>query len=181
MLVALPQSLEAEVAAFAKGVRATEHRGTSHIVDDDGFCHVRGEYGNAQRQAFEYTKAEAVALRGLLRKAGYVLPLDAVEGLLAEALANLDGAGYDSGTMASNAERQRRWRDSRPAGICQRCPRYLMRPAKEGRTLCEDCIVTLAENVRRSRKRRRAAAAPPVPPADTEVSRLVRALNATLT
>jgi hypothetical protein len=39
-------------------------------VDDDGFCHVRGEYGNLDRAAFEYTKAEVVALRSILRVRG---------------------------------------------------------------------------------------------------------------
>ena len=128
MMLALPSELETTIETFAKGVRRAEHKGTSYHVDDDGYCHVKGEYGNQERQAFVYNQAEAKALRTLLRQAGFTLPLETVEGLLIQALAKLDGAGYDT-VMATNAERQRRFKQSRPAGICVKCPRYMMREA----------------------------------------------------
>lgn len=103
-------------------------------------------------------RAPAETLRSNLRRAGFTLPLDTVEGILAEALATLDGAVYDS-TVGKQTEYQRRWRANRPEGVCQRCPLYQSRDAKPGRTLCEDCLAKLAEGVRRSRARRKANAA----------------------
>ena len=154
MMLALPSELETTIETFAKGVRRAEHKGTSYHVDDDGYCHVKGEYGNQERQAFVYNQAEAKALRTLLRQAGFTLPLETVEGLLIQALAKLDGAGYDT-VMATNAERQRRFKQSRPAGICVKCPRYMMREALPGRTLCEDCMAKEAARVKAWRDRTR--------------------------
>jgi hypothetical protein len=81
---------------FAKDVRARKHWGTRYRGDDYGNCHVRGEYGNLDRQAYRYNKDEAIALRALLRKANYTLPLEAVEGILLQALIEYDGNGYVS-------------------------------------------------------------------------------------
>jgi hypothetical protein len=157
MVVALPRELEAQVAAFAKDVREAEHKGTAVIVDDYGNAHIRGAYGNGERGAFAYNKAEAERLRSLLRKAGYTLPLDTVEGLLCEALANLDSTQYHNEDMGSNAERQKRiLADRRAKGFCARCPSYLARPTLAGRTLCEDCMAKETARVQAWRKRRKA-------------------------
>ena len=105
-------------------------------------------------------------LRSMLRKAGYTFPVETVEGMLAEAQAAgpKTKRGRKAAARDANAERQRRWRESRPAGICVRCPRYLMRAAKPGATLCDECIARLAANVQRSRERKRAVkAATPTP------------------
>lgn len=150
----LPRQLEAEIEAFAKDVRASEHKGTAVKTDDyERKTHVFGAYGNSDRAAFGYNQTEAKALRSILRKAGYTLPLDAVEGLLAEALARLDGSLYHD-TMSS--DRQKRLEDSkRQGGLCVRCPKYIARPALPGRTLCDDCMAKETARVADYRKRRR--------------------------
>ena len=158
MLTALPPELQALIAEAAKGVRETEHKGTRYRVDDYGNCHIRGEYGNADRQAFEYTKAEVLALRGDLRKAGWLMPFDATEGLLLEALETFDRAQHeyrDDREPPSNATRQQRFQAKRPAGICARCPRYRMVEALPDRTLCADCMANETARVAAWRKAKR--------------------------
>jgi hypothetical protein len=54
-----------------------------------------------------------------------------------------------------NAERQKRFQENRPEGICARCPRYLMRPARPGRTLCDGCHGKMVDRVREWRKKTR--------------------------
>lgn len=67
---------------------------------------------------------------------------------------------YDTrmGTDATNTDRQRRFRQARPAGICARCPRYMARQAMPGKTVCEDCAAKAYENLKAWRARRRAIA-----------------------
>ncbi|MGA2758811.1 MAG: hypothetical protein ABSF08_00650, partial [Candidatus Cybelea sp.] len=131
----------------AEVVRKTEHRGTSYVVDDDGFCHVRGEYGNPERSAFEYTKAEVIALRGILRKRGAKTAFDVAEGLLAEALAVADG--WYTVAVSTSAERMARKRAKAPAGTCVTC---LKRKARKGLRTCEECNAAAIDRVRVSRQ-----------------------------
>jgi hypothetical protein len=160
MLAFLPRALQADVASFAQAVRESPAaRGTTYFTSNDGDLRIKkGEYGNQERSAFAYTQHEAKKLRSQLRKAGFTLPLDTVEGLLTEALSDLDGASYDN-EVGKQTDRRRRWAANRPEGVCQRCPLYMSRPAKPGRTLCEDCLAYLSENVKRSRAKRKATAA----------------------
>ena len=143
-----PSSRREAVRFAAEVVRKTEHRGTAYIVDDDGFCHVRGEYGNLDRAAFEYTKAEVIALRRILRERGAMTAFDVAEGLLAEALAVADG--WYTVTMSTSAERMARMRAKAPAGFCVACA---TRKARKGRRTCEECNDAAKERVRASRQK----------------------------
>jgi hypothetical protein len=143
-----PSSRREAVRFAAEVVRKTEHRGTSYIVDDDGFCHVRGEYGNGQRQAMEYTKAEVIALRRILRERGAKMAFDVAEGLLAEALAVADG--WYTVTVSTSAERMARKRAKAPPGACVVCAK---RKARKGLKTCEDCNAAAIERVLASRQK----------------------------
>ncbi len=143
-----PSSRREAVRFAAEVVRKTEHRGTAYIVDDDGFCHVRGEYGNLDRAAFEYTKAEVVGLRRILRERGAKTAFDVAEGLLAEALAVADG--WYTVTVSTSAERMARMRAKAPPGVCVVCA---TRKARKGRRTCEECNDAAMERVRASRQR----------------------------
>jgi hypothetical protein len=142
-----PSSRREAVRFAAEVVRKTEHRGTAYIVDDDGFCHVRGEYGNATRQAMEYTKAEVIALRRILRERGATTAFDVAEGLLAEALAVADG--WYTVTVSTSAERMARKRAKAAPGACVVCAK---RKARKGRKTCEECNAAAIERVRASRQ-----------------------------
>jgi hypothetical protein len=143
-----PSSRREAVRFAAEVVRKTEHRGTAYIVDDDGFCHVRGEYGNPDRAAFEYTKAEVIALRGILRQRGAKTAFDVAEGLLAEALAVADG--WYTVTVSTSAERMARKRAKVPPGVCIVCAK---RKARKGRRTCEECNAAATERVQASRQK----------------------------
>jgi hypothetical protein len=142
-----PSSRREAVRFAAEVVRKTEHRGTSYVVDDDGFCHVRGEYGNLDRAAFEYTKAEVVALRSILRERGATTAFDVAEGLLAEALAVADG--WYTVTVSTSAERMARKRANAAPGICVVCSK---RKARKGLRTCEECNAAAIERVQASRQ-----------------------------
>lgn len=143
-----PTSRREAVRFAAEVVRKTEHRGTAYIVDDDGFCHVRGEYGNADRAAFEYTKAEVVALRRILRERGAKTAFDVAEGLLAEALAVADG--WYTVTVSTSAERMARKRAKAPSSACVVCAK---RKARKGLKTCAECNAAAIERVRASRQK----------------------------
>ena len=143
-----PSSRREAVRFAAEVVRKTEHRGTSYIVDDDGYCHVRGEYGNPDRATFEYTKAEVVALRRMLRERGAKTAFDAAEGLLAEALAVADG--WYTVTVSTSAERMARKRAKAPQGFCVVCSKQ---NARKGLKTCEECNATAIERVQASRQK----------------------------
>jgi hypothetical protein len=142
-----PSSRREAVRFAAEVVRKTEHRGTSYIMDDNGFCHVRGEYGNPERSAFEYTKAEVIALRRILRERGAMTAFDVAEGLLAEALAVADG--WYTVTVSTSAERMARKRAKAPSTACVVCA---TRKARKGRRTCEECNAAAVERVRASRQ-----------------------------
>jgi hypothetical protein len=142
-----PSSRREAVRFAAEVVRKTEHRGTAYIVDDDGLCHVRGEYGNATRQAMEYTKAEVGGLRSILRERGATTAFDEAEALLAEALAVADG--WYTVTMSTSAERMARKRAKAAPGACVVCAK---RKARKGRKTCEECNAAAIERVRASRQ-----------------------------
>jgi hypothetical protein len=152
-----PSSRREAVRFAAEVVRKTEHRGTSYIVDDDGFCHIRGEYGNLDRAAFEYTKAEVIALRGILRERGATTAFDVAEGLLAEALAVADG--WYTVTVSTSAERMARKRAKASPSACVVCA---TRKARKGRRTCGECNAAAIERVRASRQKagKKKAAAP---------------------
>ena len=116
-------------------------------MDDDGFCHVRGEYGNLTRQAMEYTKAEVVGLRSMLRERGAKTGFDEAEGLLAEALAVADG--WYSVTVSTSAERMARKRAKAPSNACVVC---VKRKARKGLKTCEQCNAAAIERVLASRQ-----------------------------
>jgi hypothetical protein len=141
-----PSSRREAVRFAAEVVRKTEHRGTAYIVDDDGLCHVRGEYGNVTRQAMEYTKAEVVALRCILRKRGAKTVFEEAEALLAEALAVADG--WYTVTVSTSAERMARKRAKAPAGVV--CAK---RKARKGLKTCEKCNAAAIERVLASRQK----------------------------
>jgi hypothetical protein len=141
-----PSSRREAVRFAAEVVRKTEHRGTAYIVDDDGFCHVRGEYGNSTRQAMEYTKAEVIALRRILQARGAKAAFDEAEALLAEALAVADG--WYTVTVSTSAERMARKRAKAPPGACVVCA---TRKARKGRRTCEECNAAAIERVLASR------------------------------
>jgi hypothetical protein len=143
-----PSSRREAVRFAAEVVRKTEHRGTAYIVDDDGFCHVRGEYGNLDRAAFEYTKAEVIALRRILRERGAKTAFDVAEGLLAEALAVADG--WYTVTVSTSAERMARKRAKAPLNACVVCA---TRKARKGRRTCEECNAAAIERVQASRQK----------------------------
>ena len=143
-----PSSRREAVRFAAEVVRKTEHRGTSYIVDDDGFCHVRGEYGNLTRQAMEYTKAEVIALRSMLREHGAKTGFDEAEGLLAEALAVADG--WYTVTVSTSAERMARKRAKAPSTACVVCAN---RKARKGLKTCEECNAAAIERVLASRQK----------------------------
>jgi len=143
-----PSSRREAVRFAAEVVRKTEHRGTSYIVDDDGFSHVRGEYGNTERAAFEYTKAEVIALRRILRQRGAKTAFDVAEGLLAEALAVADG--WYTVAVSTSAERMARKRAKAPAGTCVTC---LKRKARKGLKTCAECNAAAIERVLASRRK----------------------------
>jgi hypothetical protein len=142
-----PFSRREAVRFAAEVVRRTEHRGTSYNVDDDGFCHVRGEYGNAERAAFKYTKAEVIALRRILRERGAKTAFDVAEGLLAEALAIADG--WYTVAVSTSAERMARKRAKAPSGACVVCAK---RKARKGLKTCEECNAAAIERVLASRQ-----------------------------
>ena len=143
-----PSSRREAVRFAAEVVRKTEHRGTSYVVDDDGFCHVRGEYGNLTRQAMEYTKAEVITLRGILRERGAKAAFDEAEALLAEALAVADG--WYTVTVTTSAERMARKRAKAPPGVCVTCAK---RKARKGLKTCEECNAAAIERVLASRQK----------------------------
>jgi hypothetical protein len=143
-----PSSRREAVRFAAEVVRKTEHRGTSYIVDDDGCCHVRGEYGNAERSAFEYTKAEVIALRRILRERGAMTAFDVAEGLLAEALAVADG--WYTVTVSTSAERMARKRAKAAPGLCVVCSK---RKARKDLKTCEECNAAAIERVQASRQK----------------------------
>ena len=143
-----PSSRRKAVRFAAEVVRKTEHRGTAYIVDDDGLCHVRGEYGNPERAAFEYTKAEVIALRSILRERGAKTAFDVAEGLLAEALAVADG--WYTVTVSTSAERMARKRAKASPSACVVCA---TRKARKGRRTCEECNDAAIERVRASRQK----------------------------
>jgi hypothetical protein len=142
-----PSSRREAVRFAAEVVRKTEHRGTAYIVDDYGFCHVRGEYGNETRAAMGYTKAEVIALRRILRERGAATAFDVAEGLLAEALAVADG--WYTVTVSTSAERMARKRAKAPAGACVVCA---TRKARKGLKTCAECNAAAIERVRASRQ-----------------------------
>jgi hypothetical protein len=142
-----PSSRREAIRFAAEVVRKTEHRGTSYIVDDDGNCHVRGEYGNATRAAMSYTKAEVVALRRILRERGAKAAFDVAEGLLSEALAVADG--WYTVTVSTSAERMARKRAKAPAGACVVCAK---RKARKGLKTCAECNAAAIERVLASRQ-----------------------------
>ncbi|MGA8574225.1 MAG: hypothetical protein WB609_00870 [Candidatus Cybelea sp.] len=152
MLVTLrdlsPSSRREAVRFAAEVVRKTEHRGTAYIVDDDGLCHVRGEYGNLTRQAMEYTKAQVIALRCILRERGAKTVFEEAEALLAEALAVADG--WYTVTVSTSAERMARKRAKAPPGVCVACAK---RKARKGLRTCEECNAAAIERVRASRQK----------------------------
>jgi hypothetical protein len=143
-----PSSRRKAVRFAAEVVRKTEHRGTSYVVDDDGFCHVRGEYGKLDRAAFEYTKAEVIALRRILRERGASTAFDVAEGLLAEALAVADG--WYTVTVSTSAERMARKRAKASPGACVVCAK---RKARKGLKTCEECNAAAIERIRASRQK----------------------------
>ena len=142
-----PSSRREAVRFAAEVVRKTDHRGTSYVVDDDGFCHVRGEYGNPERSAFEYTKAEVIGLRRILRERGATTAFDVAEGLLAEALAVADG--WYTVPVSSSAERRARKRAKAPPGACVVCAK---RKARKGLKTCKECNAAAIERVLASRQ-----------------------------
>lgn len=143
-----PSSRRETVRFAAEVVRKTEHRGTTYIVDDDGSCHVRGEYGNLTRQAMEYTKAEVIVLRRILGERGAKTAFDVAEGLLAEALAVADG--WYTVTVSTSAERMARKRAKAPPGACVVCAK---RKARKGLKTCAQCNAAAIERVLASRQK----------------------------
>jgi len=143
-----PSSRREAVRFAAAVVRKSEHRGTAYIVDDDGFCHVRGEYGNLTRQAMEYTKAEVIGLRSILRERGARTAFDEAEALLAEALAVADG--WYTVTVSTSAERMARKRAKAPSVACVVCAK---RKARKDRRTCAECNAAAIERVLASRQK----------------------------